>query len=174
VLLKQLAILWIAAVPLSFTVTDRCFWTGFVIYFLLNNTGFAFCIEVTSILKCYIVLSHSCDSSNFLTRPVSIRLFFRVSSQNFCVQCISFLLGVNVYTYIVYIMYIYIMYMYINPLNAELNPICYLLALLGAHHFLHVSRIRVKDTMNERDLRMGECNNQRQWNMKVGRRRPTF
>ena len=25
-----------------------------------------------------------------------------------------------------------------NPLNAELNPICYLLALLGAHHFLHV------------------------------------
>jgi len=31
----------------------------------------------------------------------------------------------------------------INPLNAELNPICYLLALL-AHHFLHFSRIRVK------------------------------
>ena len=31
-----------------------------------------------------------------------------------------------------------------NPLNAELNPICYLLALLGGHHFLHVSRIRVK------------------------------
>ena len=32
----------------------------------------------------------------------------------------------------------------INPLNPELNPICYLLALLGAHHFLHVSRMRVK------------------------------
>jgi transposase len=32
----------------------------------------------------------------------------------------------------------------INPLNPELNPICYLLAVLGAHHFLHVSRIRVK------------------------------
>ena len=31
-----------------------------------------------------------------------------------------------------------------NPWNPELNPICYLLALLGAHHFLHVSRIRVK------------------------------
>jgi len=30
-----------------------------------------------------------------------------------------------------------------NPLNAELNPIRYLLALL-AHHFLHVSSIRVK------------------------------
>jgi transposase len=31
----------------------------------------------------------------------------------------------------------------VNPLNPELNPICCLLALL-AHHFLHVSRIRVK------------------------------
>ena len=31
----------------------------------------------------------------------------------------------------------------LNLLNAELNPICYLLALL-AHHFLHVSMIRVK------------------------------
>ena len=32
----------------------------------------------------------------------------------------------------------------LNTLNAELNPICCLLALLGAHHFLHVSRVRVK------------------------------
>ena len=31
-----------------------------------------------------------------------------------------------------------------NPLNAELNPICHLMALLGAHHILHISRIRVK------------------------------
>ena len=31
----------------------------------------------------------------------------------------------------------------INPLNHELNPFCYLLALLGVHHFLHVSRIMV-------------------------------
>jgi hypothetical protein len=35
---------------------------------------------------------------------------------------------------------------YINPLNAELNPICHLLALLGVHHILHVSRIRVNTT----------------------------
>ena len=34
--------------------------------------------------------------------------------------------------------------MIIKSLNAELNPICHLLALLGAHHILHVSRIRVK------------------------------
>jgi hypothetical protein len=32
---------------------------------------------------------------------------------------------------------------HINPLNAKLNPICHLLALLGAHPILHVSRIRV-------------------------------
>ena len=31
----------------------------------------------------------------------------------------------------------------LNPLNAELNPICHILALLGAHHILHVRRIRV-------------------------------
>ena len=31
-----------------------------------------------------------------------------------------------------------------NPLNPELNPIRCLLALLGANHFLHVSRIKVK------------------------------
>ena len=32
----------------------------------------------------------------------------------------------------------------ISPLNAELNPICHLPALVGAHHILRVSRIRVK------------------------------
>jgi len=32
----------------------------------------------------------------------------------------------------------------INPLKAELNPICHLVALLGAHHTLHVSGLRVK------------------------------
>ena len=41
--------------------------------------------------------------------------------------------------------YIYcaILYLQFNPLNPELNAICYLLALL-AHHFIHISRIRVK------------------------------
>jgi len=32
---------------------------------------------------------------------------------------------------------------FFNPLNPELNPTCHLLALLGAHHILHGSRIRV-------------------------------
>ena len=37
----------------------------------------------------------------------------------------------------------YLFHAYFNPLNAELNPICHLLALLGYHPILHVSRIRV-------------------------------
>jgi hypothetical protein len=31
-----------------------------------------------------------------------------------------------------------------NPLNAELYPLCQLLALSGAHHIFHVSGLRVK------------------------------
>jgi hypothetical protein len=37
----------------------------------------------------------------------------------------------------------------INPLNAQLIPICHLLALLGANHILHISGLRVK-TQNAR------------------------
>jgi hypothetical protein len=35
--------------------------------------------------------------------------------------------------------------MAIDPLNTKLNPICHFLALLEAHHILHVSSIRVND-----------------------------
>jgi len=35
-----------------------------------------------------------------------------------------------------------------NPSNAKLNPICHLLALLGAHHILHVSGLRVNVNFN--------------------------
>ena len=31
-----------------------------------------------------------------------------------------------------------------KELNAELNPICHLVALVGAHHIFHVSRIMVE------------------------------
>ena len=33
---------------------------------------------------------------------------------------------------------------FVNTLNAELNPSCYLLALLWAQHILHFGRVRVK------------------------------
>ena len=37
----------------------------------------------------------------------------------------------------------------VNHLNAELNPVCHLLALLGAHHIFHVSGLRVKHLKTE-------------------------
>jgi len=40
----------------------------------------------------------------------------------------------------------------INPLKAELNPICHLLALLGSHHIIHVSRIRVKKSQQVQNV----------------------
>jgi hypothetical protein len=42
----------------------------------------------------------------------------------------------------------------INPLNSELHPISHLLALLGAHHILHVSRIRVKKDRIVKDIKL--------------------
>jgi hypothetical protein len=33
--------------------------------------------------------------------------------------------------------------LFINPLNTELNPICHLLTLAGAHHFVDVIRRKV-------------------------------
>ena len=42
----------------------------------------------------------------------------------------------------------------INLSNAELNPICHLLALLGAHHIFHVSGLRVKLHVQEVDVGM--------------------
>ena len=45
----------------------------------------------------------------------------------------------------------------INLLNAYLNSICHLLALLGAHHILHVSRIRVNILGNQCFFRIVSC-----------------
>ena len=39
-----------------------------------------------------------------------------------------------------------------NPINAELNPICHLLALLEARHILHVSRVRVNASKEKTPL----------------------
>ena len=43
-----------------------------------------------------------------------------------------------------------------NLLIAELNPICHLLTLLGAHHILHVSRARIntQGCQGEREHRL--------------------
>jgi len=38
----------------------------------------------------------------------------------------------------------------LNPVNADLNPICHLLALLGAHPIIHISGVRVKKFIHHR------------------------
>jgi len=42
---------------------------------------------------------------------------------------------------------LYSFFNYINPLNAELNPICHLIALLGGATIVVVSRLRVKEVI---------------------------
>jgi len=64
---------------------------------------------------------------------LSISMLFRI------LHTLSILTGPNIF---------------LNPLKPELNPICYLLALL-AHHFLHVSRIRVKSLTFRRLMSYG-------------------
>jgi len=39
-----------------------------------------------------------------------------------------------------------------KSLNAELNPDCHLVALLGARHILHISRIRVKTLVRQNHI----------------------
>jgi hypothetical protein len=41
---------------------------------------------------------------------------------------------------------------YVNPLNAELNPICHLLALLGARPIFHVGRMTVKSDVVQNEV----------------------
>ena len=43
-------------------------------------------------------------------------------------------------------------YMALNPSNVELNPICHLLALLGAHHIFYVSGLRVNDGLTANNM----------------------
>jgi len=44
--------------------------------------------------------------------------------------------------------------MFLNPLNAELNPICHMLALLGGATMVVVSRLRVKAMMDRQWLHL--------------------
>ena len=41
----------------------------------------------------------------------------------------------------------------VNHLNAELNPTCHLLVLLGAHHILYFSRVKVKRPFTEEEMK---------------------
>ena len=62
--------------------------------------------------------------------------------------------------------------LYFNPLNAELNPICHTLALLGAHHIFHVSVLRVnfKEQIKYRTKREKKGKNAGKKERKKGRK----
>jgi len=61
------------------------------------------------------------------------------------VSCVPFIVICYLCLYVVLFQLwaIWLLTYQVNPLNAELNPICHLLALLGAHHIFHVSGLRV-------------------------------
>ena len=45
--------------------------------------------------------------------------------------------------FFVYVFFCEVISFYFNPLKSELNPTRHLLALVGARHIVHVSRLRV-------------------------------
>jgi hypothetical protein len=78
-----------------------------------------------AVLSSFSWAYHACASNNICIFPIIV-CWDRTLAYVLQYYCIPFCRGI------------------FNPLNAELNPICHLLALLGAHHILHISRVRVK------------------------------
>jgi hypothetical protein len=58
----------------------------------------------------------------------------------------------------------------LNPLNAELNPICHLLALLEFHHILHVNRKLVKEKIECKEFKHGTVESNL-WTPRIGTQR---
>jgi len=57
----------------------------------------------------------------------------------------------------------------INPLNTKLNLICHLLALLGAHPILHVSKIRVKNVFTTQQNKKKQQKDMKKYTEHAGR-----
>ena len=101
-------------------------------YFALKSLTFIYIIPL------YMFRTPLCPSSG--ASQLRMQSLVSINYKNTC--CLQICRYVH---FIITTNYLCDMYKpFFNPLNPELNPICYLLALLGAHHFLHVSRIRVK------------------------------
>jgi hypothetical protein len=62
----------------------------------------------------------------------------RLGNAAYCIVCVC--VCSCMYVRMCVLVYIHIL----NPLNAKLNPICHMLALLEAHHIFHFSGLRVK------------------------------
>ena len=70
--------------------------------------------------------------------------------------CIFFKTSVSVFVHVQRCLHIKTNFIrnsyFFNPLNAELNPTCHLLALLGAHPIIHISRIKVNIPTNAHNI----------------------
>ena len=92
------------------------------------------------ILKMDRVLSQNFNHSHFFYIGV-----ISVCGSFWKIMFIATYLCLNLYTFQEMKQQISAAAISIKPLNAELNPICHLLALIGAHHILYVSRVRVNE-----------------------------
>ena len=94
-----------------------------------------------------IIVLHSLPNQLFLLGLLLLSQYFRCCIHNNIFKSfpnfISSILAAIFQQYLASL-FLYNLVHFFNPLKPEVNPICYLLALLGAHHFLHVSTIRVK------------------------------
>ena len=103
--------------------------------FLTEASVIASCINIT-----FHSITTSASNGALLSRLLAI-LHCLISTEALsCFKSRSLLQVYKLYTSYLWLSNHFIS---INPLNAYLNPICHLLALLGAHHILHISRIRV-------------------------------
>ena len=102
-------------------------------------------IDETILLFCnYIYPAWNCHKFLFKNKALNYTLWSRKFPCNESLNCLGVIPEVKHTKHAKHSLTITSACVAVNPLNPKLNPICYLLALLGAHHFLHVSRIRVK------------------------------
>jgi hypothetical protein len=96
------------------------------------------CVSIHNhlLLVCLQSLTNSC-ALHSVSAPTRFGVYWQSSCNSVATQITSISLSSSPISINVRSIYCF------NPLNAELNAICHLMVLLGAHHILHVSRIRV-------------------------------
>ena len=108
---------------------QRLFLANTVCWFSESPSDWAdFYLVVSAVLWCSGLSVCLSVRADVLMTKICASVFFFIDLSSLLLQVIS----------------VYFPLIDFNPLKPELNPISYLLELLGAHHFLHVSRIRVK------------------------------
>jgi hypothetical protein len=104
-----------------------------------SNSKIPLDLEGPFFYSCYLKILQFVHGFAFLYIYIISNLFFIYLTKNAnCIDMCVFFLNTGIFLENRSGIHCFI------PLNAQLNPICHLLTLLGAHHILHVSRIRVK------------------------------